>query len=128
MSVSWTNEQELMLIECLHAEPILWDAKHKYHKNKMRVHDAWMRIKEIMNIEVTDLKKKKENLMSSYRTYRKKVKDSVNKSGASSDEIYKPIWFAFDAIDAFLRESDHCKKTTNTVSMFYLQFIIDVNM
>lgn len=48
ISFSWTNEQELMWIECYHAEPIVWDAKYKDHKNKMKMHGELMRIKEII--------------------------------------------------------------------------------
>nr|CAI5828062.1 unnamed protein product [Callosobruchus analis] len=47
--------------------------------------------------------------MSSYRTYRKKVKDS-QLSEAGTSEIYKPIWFAYEIMDSFLGEGLTCKK------------------
>lgn len=80
-----------------------------------------MRISEVIDIPVAKLKKKKDSLMSSYRTYRKKVRDS-QRSGAGTSEIYKPIWFAFEMMDSFMGEGLTCKKTQNTVSqlIFYL--------
>ncbi|CAG9792953.1 unnamed protein product [Diatraea saccharalis] len=41
------------------------------------------------------------------------VNDS-SKSGAGENEIYKPIWFGYDAIDSFLNQGLTPKKTINT--------------
>lgn len=119
MSTQWSNDRELVFLELYQAEPVLWQAQHEGHKNKNKLHDAWTRISAIMEIPVPDLKKKRDSLMSSYRTYRKKVKDSIH-SGASTDEVYKPIWFAYETMDSFLGEGVACNKTINSVSMFYL--------
>ncbi|XP_077297348.1 uncharacterized protein LOC143919042 [Arctopsyche grandis] len=112
MSVSWSRNRELSLLECFQAEPILWQYTHKDHKNKNMVHDAWMRVSEILCIPSAECKKKKESLMSSYRSYKKKVKDSIHNSAGSS-EVYKPIWFAYDVMDSFLGEGGKCKETIN---------------
>lgn len=48
---------ELQFLEYYQAEPILLDPKQKDHKNKLKNHDAWMRISVIMEISVPDLKK-----------------------------------------------------------------------
>ncbi|CAH2208699.1 jg26511 [Pararge aegeria aegeria] len=113
MSIVWSNELELSFIECLRAEPVLWDINLKDYKNKLKSHDAWMRISTVMEIPIADLKKKKDSLMSSYRSYKGKVKKSVQ-SGAGADEIYQPIWFAYEAMDAFLGDNLKCKKSMNT--------------
>ena len=60
MSTTWNNELELKLIECYQSEPILWQSKHKEHKNK--IHDAWTRISDLLNIPVVELKKKRIHL------------------------------------------------------------------
>jgi hypothetical protein len=120
MSIEWSNDRELMFLECYQGEPVLWQAQHADHKKKNKIHDAWMRISVIMGIPVPDLKRKKDSLMSSYRTYRKKVKDATH-SGASSDEVYKPIWFAYETMNSFLGDEVTCNKTINTVSIIYLQ-------
>ncbi|RVE42445.1 hypothetical protein evm_012902 [Chilo suppressalis] len=113
MSVVWNNELELSLIEYFRAEPVLWDVKLKNYKNKLKQHDAWMRISTVMEIPVDELKKKKDSLMSSYRSYKGKVKKSVQ-SGAGADEIYEPTWFAYEAMNAFLGDTLTCKKNMNT--------------
>ncbi|KOB67483.1 Uncharacterized protein OBRU01_14415 [Operophtera brumata] len=113
MSTQWSNDRELVFLECYQAEPVLWQAQHEGHQNKNKTHDAWTRISAIMEIPVPDLKKKRDSLMSSYRTYRKKVKDSIH-SGASTDEVYKPIWFAYETMDSFLGEGVACNKTINS--------------
>lgn len=118
----WNNELELKFIEYFQSEPILWDAKHRHYKDKSLNHDAWNRLAELMEIEVPELKKKKDSLFASYRKYRKMVNDS-SKSGAGENEVYKPIWFAYDAIDSFLSQRLTPKTTVNTtlnVSMIYL--------
>ncbi|XP_077286545.1 uncharacterized protein LOC143911526 [Arctopsyche grandis] len=111
--VVWSKDRELSLLECFQAEPILWQSKHKDYKKKNLVHNAWKRIGAIMCIPLTECKKKKDSLMSSYRGYKKKVKDSIH-SGAGSSEVYKPIWFAYDVIGSFLGEGLHCKEMINS--------------
>lgn len=85
MNATWNNDLELTLIECYQAEPILWQSKHKDHRNKNKVHDAWTRVSSILNIPVAEFKKNKESLMSSFRSYKKKVKDSIHSDLSSSD-------------------------------------------
>ncbi|KAI8425466.1 hypothetical protein MSG28_007211 [Choristoneura fumiferana] len=68
-----------------------------------------------MEIPVPELKKKKESLYASYRKYRKMVKDSC-KSGAGEDEVYKPVWFAYGALDLFLGDGLTPRTQINTTS------------
>lgn len=69
----WNNETEMLFLEYYHAEKVLWDANYPHHKDKSKNHDAWKRISTQMDIEIKELKKKKDSLLSSYRLYRKKV-------------------------------------------------------
>lgn len=119
MSTKWNNELELTFIDCFRAEPILWDTSMKDYRNKFKSHDAWMRISTVMEIPADELRKKKDSLMSSYRSYKNKVKKSIQ-SGAGADDIYQPIWFAYEALDNFLSDTLKCKKTINTVSAFIM--------
>lgn len=43
------------------------------------------------------------------------VRDSYT-SGAGEDEVYKPIWFAYDALDSFLNDGLTPRATINTTS------------
>lgn len=114
---------ELQFLEYYQAEPILWDPKQKDHKNKLKIHDAWMRLSEIMEISVPDLKKKRDSLLSSYRSYKTKVKRSLS-SGAGVDDVYKPVWFAYELMDSFLSDTTKCIKSLNTVSNTLLMPVI----
>lgn len=60
---TWINEKMLFL-EHYHAENLLWDAKNPYHKDKNKTHDVWTRIPTEMGIEIKELKKKKDSLLS----------------------------------------------------------------
>lgn len=60
---TWINEKMLFL-EHYHAENLLWDAKNPHHKDKNKTHDAWTRIPTEMGIEIKELKKKKDSLLS----------------------------------------------------------------
>ncbi|CAH0725626.1 unnamed protein product, partial [Brenthis ino] len=109
----WSNERELQFLEYYQMEPILWDSKHVKHKDKQGVHDDWMRISERMEISVAELKKKRDSLMATYRSHKRKILASMQ-SGAAAESVYKPIWFAFDFMDSFLNDIFQCRTTMNT--------------
>lgn len=75
--------------------------------------DAWNRISNNMGIPVEDLKKKKETLMTAFRTNLKKKKESI-RSGAGLDDIYTPSWPFFEIMESFLRDVYECKSIINT--------------
>lgn len=52
--------------------------------------------------------------MSSYRLHQKKTKDSI-RSGASTDDIFRSTWFAYDLMDSFLGKI-YNKKDNNTIN------------
>jgi hypothetical protein len=49
----WSSELVLEFLELYQAEPTLYDPKHPAHKNKMKVNDAWMRIKLALSVDVS---------------------------------------------------------------------------
>lgn len=81
--------------------------------NCFQVSDAWNRISNNMGIPVEDLKKKKETLMTAFRTNLKKKKESI-RSGAGLDDIYTPSWPFFEIMESFLRDVYECKSIINT--------------
>lgn len=113
--MDWSNETVLRFLDFYEEEPIIWNALHPKHKNRNEVHDAWKRIQKQLGAiyMVDELKKKKDSLMASFRTNLNKVKSSV-KSGASTDNIYKPNWFAYDRMIKFLRDKDEPIETINS--------------
>jgi hypothetical protein len=49
----WSNELVLEFLELYQAEPTIYDPKHPAHQNKMKVNDAWMRIKRALSADVS---------------------------------------------------------------------------
>lgn len=128
--MEWTNELIFEFSTLYENEPALWlwNSSSPQHKNKNDVHDAWLRIKSNLadeTIPITELKKKKENLMSTYRKVKAKIKESM-KTGSGTDSIYKPEWPFYDLMTKFLDNVHKPRKTKTTtmVSNFYLYLII----
>lgn len=96
-------------------EPIIWNPKNPYHKDKNKVNDAWDRISKELNIRVPmqELKTKKISLMATFRRHLRKKKASI-KSGAGVNDIYKPIWFLYELMESFLGDVNECLPTINT--------------
>ncbi|KAK9893035.1 hypothetical protein WA026_023335 [Henosepilachna vigintioctopunctata] len=97
----WSEDITLCFLEAYQNEPCIWNSKDINHKNRQKVNDAWTRIGVILNKNVKELKIKKEILMATFRRHFKKKQDSI-RSGAGADDIYKPIWFAYDLMESFL--------------------------
>ncbi|KAJ8915431.1 hypothetical protein NQ315_003192 [Exocentrus adspersus] len=113
MSFEWTNRSTLEFLELYQNEPVLWEPMHPYHKDKKHLNDAWVRLSEAMEMPITELKRKKDSLMATFRSHLRRKKGSF-KSGASASGIYKPVWFAYDIMEAFLGSIYECNTTVNT--------------
>jgi hypothetical protein len=113
--MSWSNALILEFLSIYEGYPIIWDPKHVGHKNRNEVADAWEEIHKKMStpVSVTDLKKKRDALMATYRSIKHKILAS-KKSGAGADEVYRPSWFAFAQLDGFLRGVGKIKPTLRT--------------
>jgi hypothetical protein len=59
----WSSELVLEFLEPYQAEPTICDPKHPAHQNKMKVNDAWRRIKRSLSVDISVAEiKKKERL------------------------------------------------------------------
>lgn len=112
--MDWSNEKVLEFIQYYGTEPILWDSRNADHKKKHLAYYAWVRIKHKLSWSTTvdEMKKKKDSLMAYYRAHLNKIKKSF-KSGVGADEIYRTNWFAFTAMDSFLRPIYDCRLTVD---------------
>lgn len=120
--MEWSNNLVLEFISLYENHAVLWDPKHRNHKNRNRLNDAWQEIVSDFSIQTTveELRKKKESLMATYRTLSRKVRDS-EKTGSGAKDIYKPSWFAYDAIDRFIRATGMKTPSLNSeVGIFLL--------
>lgn len=59
------------------------------------------------------IKEKKDSLMATFRGHLRKKKASI-RSGAGVNDIYKPIWFAYEYMESFLSPVYECQSTINT--------------
>ncbi|CAH0697409.1 unnamed protein product [Spodoptera exigua] len=108
-----STEETFKFLELYQAENCLWNPKNKYHKNKNVINDSWKRIADTMGIPVHELKKKKDNLLSTFRTNLKKRNASI-RSGAGTEDVYQPIWIFYDVMAAFLTDVYESTSILNT--------------
>ncbi|CAG9792765.1 unnamed protein product [Diatraea saccharalis] len=113
-NMNWDNETVLRFLELYQMNPCIWDPQNNNHRNRQRVNDAWNNIKESLGLpcSVRDLKKKKECLMSAYRSYKGKIKKSEI-SAADANDLYQPTWYAFPLMDSFLGSVYTCNISIN---------------
>lgn len=96
----WSNDLVFEFLELYAAEPVLYDPKHPYHKNKKMINNAWDRIQQGFGVAmpVSELKKKKDSLMASFRYQMRRKKEAI----AIGEPLYKSTWFAFNFMHGFL--------------------------
>ncbi|XP_028140087.2 uncharacterized protein LOC114334246 [Diabrotica virgifera virgifera] len=103
MAMSMSPEETFRFIELYQIENCLWNRKNRCHKNKNIINDSWKRIADTMGVPILELKRKKENLLSTFRVNLKKKMSSL-KSGAGEEEVFQPIWPFYEAMEAFLAD------------------------
>lgn len=113
--MEWTNDLIMEFIQLYKKHPVLWNPKDPNHKNRSRLNDAWVNVSRefSMDVSVNELRKKKESLMATYRSLSKKVRESET-TGSGSKDVYVPSWFAYDAIDRFIRVTSNKKPSLNS--------------
>lgn len=121
--MEWSNELTIQFLELYASERVIWDSRYKSLNLKHKVHEAWKRISSNMyNISIEDLKAKRKSLMATFRPLLKKKKASIW-AGAGADEVFQPIWFAYDLMESFLGTIYDLEETINTedeVSSYYI--------
>jgi hypothetical protein len=83
--MEWTQESVIELIELYTRKEIMWDPKHPMHFNKIRKQDMWEELGKEMNRCIDECEKKMENLLSSLR--REKMKMRIS-SGTGKGEYF----------------------------------------
>ncbi|KAG5881530.1 hypothetical protein JTB14_008456 [Gonioctena quinquepunctata] len=96
--MEWTEDLVLELISKVHFWECLWNPKDKDKRTRGKVKDALKAISDEMDIDVDEVKNKKDNLFQTYRNYRRKVTLSAKAGGT----VYKPSWVYYDVLDTFL--------------------------
>jgi len=78
--MEWTNELTIEFLDLYEKENLIWDPKDQLHSNRNIVSDTWKKIKDSMSIpvDIKELKKKKESLMSTFRPLLAKKRLATN--------------------------------------------------
>jgi hypothetical protein len=71
--MEWTQENVIEIIELYKTKEIIWDPMHF---NKIKKQDAWEELGKEMNRPVDECKKKMDNLLSSLRREKMKMRKS----------------------------------------------------
>lgn len=102
--MDWSNEVTMEFLDLYEATPVIWNPHHEHHKDRHRVHDAWKQIQSKLSVECSlkELKKKKENLMATYRKIALKIKIMNKRNADGVNGEYKPEWFAYDKLASFM--------------------------
>jgi len=74
--MEWTQESVIEFMELYKRKEGMWDPKHPMHFNKIRKQDAWEELGKGINKPVDECKKKMENLLSSLRREKMKMRKS----------------------------------------------------
>ncbi|XP_044743217.1 uncharacterized protein LOC123305534 isoform X2 [Chrysoperla carnea] len=105
---AWSNAEIFEFIDLYKQEPCIWNPYHENNKKRDKIYEAWSRIANAIDIPVSELKKKKESLMSQFR----RIKNLKNKSiieHENGGEIYKPTWIFYEPLESFLKDVYECK-------------------
>jgi len=113
--MEWSNELILEFLDLYKQEPCIWNPKHSQHKSRNSVNDSWENISKNLSVpySISDLKKKKDSLMATFRKLHNRVKSS-KKTGSGLDDIYKPNWFAYEAMTKFLHSVNEPNTTKSS--------------
>lgn len=102
----WPNDLILEFIDLYGQHSVLWDHENPDRKSRDKIYEAWTSIQSGLStrFDISDLKKKKDSLLASYRMLRRKFLESQKKS---DDGIgtYQPTWFAYQSLDKFLNSN-----------------------
>ncbi|CAG9787423.1 unnamed protein product [Diatraea saccharalis] len=104
----WNNDVVLEFVELYRRQQLLWDPKHPSYRNRSEIAAAWLSIQRSLSIQcsISELKRKKESLMTSFRMHfsKKKRQDS-----------YRTTWFAYPLMESFLGGKYECDSTVNQI-------------
>lgn len=101
----WRDDHIPKFLELYQKEECTWNIKIDDYKNVLLRTKSYGNICAGMQIEgltITDVKNKIKSIRTTYKTELNKIL-KANKSGAGTDDLYKPKLFWFEQADTFLR-------------------------
>jgi hypothetical protein len=86
--MEWNKNDVKDFIELYHQKNLIWNPQHSDHFNKIKKQDAWADIASKIGRPVEQCKKEMENLLSSLRREKMKIKKSVGTGKGKCVDIY----------------------------------------
>jgi len=123
--MEWSNDLVSEFLELYEKEPSIWNPSDPWHKNRNNIQDSWKNISDNLSVKfsISELKKKKDSLMSTFRKLASKVRAS-KKTESGTDDVYKPDWFANEKMATFLHGVFQPRMTISSeVNIIYLVVI-----
>uniref|UniRef100_A0A182UZV4 MADF domain-containing protein n=1 Tax=Anopheles merus TaxID=30066 RepID=A0A182UZV4_ANOME len=111
---SLSRENTLELVSIIEGLPVLWDRANRDNKYAKKADDAWKEVARKMSVDVDVCKEKWAAMRAQYRRIRGKVLQSTSKEGSGSDQIYRPSWYAYEAMTFLNRTMDYGKASNTT--------------
>ncbi|KAJ8913067.1 hypothetical protein NQ315_006568 [Exocentrus adspersus] len=99
----WRDNHIIKFLELYQSEECIWNIRREDYKNIMR-EKSYEKIRSGMEIEsltINDIKNKIKSIRTTYKVELNKIL-KANKSGAGTDDLYKPKLFWFAHADVFL--------------------------
>lgn len=106
-------------LETYQRHECLWNVKHGDYHNKSRRNTAVLSMLKDLNLPgatVEDVHKKIKTVRSTYKTELNKIRNS-ERSGAGTDDVYKPQLAWFRLADAFLRNVSLPRKSCSNLKV-----------
>lgn len=101
--MEWTSGLITEFLDLYEKEPSIWNPNDPQYKDRNHLQESWQKISDNLSVKlpITELKRKRDSLMSTYRKLSTKVRRS-QKSESDIDEVFKPYWFAYEKMETFL--------------------------
>jgi hypothetical protein len=77
--MQWTHESVIELIEIYKRKELIWDPKNPIYFNKIRKQDSWEKLGKEMKRPIDECKKEMEDLLSTIRRDKMKMRKSSGK-------------------------------------------------
>ena len=131
-NMKWDGEDIIKVLEINRGYDVLWDPSNPlYMKKNAREYQFSKLMEELRqsNVDFDDaetLHKKLKSFKDVYRSERNKVIKSM-KSGAGTDDIYKPKLAWYDKADAFLKKVVSSRESSSNLvsaSLVYISFFV----
>ncbi|XP_053675945.1 uncharacterized protein LOC128726178 isoform X1 [Anopheles nili] len=103
-TIEMSEDETLLFISLIRAHKCLWCREETKYKDRHAQENAWNIVARTLDRPKACLQEKWTSLRSALRVYKKKVRES-KLNASNSNEIYKPQWFAYDAL-SFMTPGD----------------------